>query len=174
MLISELMVHELPGEAQMTRRLLTRITDDSLSWQPSSDLHTIGWNASHLVETMSWIPGIVTGAEWDIAPAGGEPMVLTEAKSSNELLQSFDTNVETAIAQSARCSRFSDEARLVVEDGRADYLHNEEERLHPQVDLQPFGSPSRHFIGLSAAGGSSVPFDLRRIMTCGSTSHSNA
>ena len=97
MLISELMVHELPGEAQMTRRLLARIPDDRLSWQPSSDLHTIGWNASHLVEILSWVPGIVVGAEWDIAPVGGEPLAMAEAKSSADLLQSFDINLANSI-----------------------------------------------------------------------------
>lgn len=98
MLISELMVHELPGEAQMTRRLLERIPDDKLGWKPAADLHTIGWNASHLVETMSWIPGVVCGSEWDIAPVGCEPFTMVEVKSMSELLKSFDSNVANAIA----------------------------------------------------------------------------
>lgn len=97
MTIAEQMLHELPGEAQMTRRLLERIPDEKLSWSPSSELHTIGWNASHLAEILSWVPGIVCGSEWDIAPVGGEPFVMSEATSTAELLKTFDANLAAAM-----------------------------------------------------------------------------
>lgn len=97
MLISEMIAHELPTETRMTRSLLARITDDMLGWKPSSELHTVGWNASHLAEIVGWIPGIVGGSEWDIAPVGGEPFKMFEAKSTSELLEAFDINVSMAL-----------------------------------------------------------------------------
>lgn len=46
MLISDLMIAELPGELAMTRKLLARIPDDKLDWKPQGELHTIAWNAN--------------------------------------------------------------------------------------------------------------------------------
>lgn len=37
MTIAKQMLHELPGEAQMTRRLLERIPDEKLSWSPPAN-----------------------------------------------------------------------------------------------------------------------------------------
>jgi uncharacterized damage-inducible protein DinB len=98
MLISELMIPELAAEGAMTRRVLARIPVDKLTWQPTADLHTIGWNASHLVEIVGWLPGIVAASEWDIAPVGGEPAVTAEATDVSKLLATFDDNLAKALA----------------------------------------------------------------------------
>ena len=98
MLISELMVPELATEMAMTRRVLARIPQDKLSWQPSSELHTIGWNASHLVEIVGWVPGIVALSEFDIAPVDGAAAVTAEATDLPKLLTQFDDNLAQALA----------------------------------------------------------------------------
>lgn len=107
MLISALMIPELAAEAMMTRRLLARLPADKLNWQPTAELHTIGWNASHLVEILGWVPGIVGAREWDIAPAGGEAQVAAEARDVSQLLARFD---ECLAAASAALQGVSDEA----------------------------------------------------------------
>jgi uncharacterized damage-inducible protein DinB len=97
MQIAEWMANELTEEMGMTRKLLAKIPHDKLNWQPAADLHTIGWNAAHLVEIISWVPGILTQAEWDIAPVGGEPYVTPPAESTQQLLEHFDANQRQAM-----------------------------------------------------------------------------
>ena len=97
MLISELMTAEFPKETAMTRNLLARIPDEKLEWTPPGELHSIAWNASHLVEILGWVPGIVGQSEWDIAPVGEEPYVAPAAKHSSQLLDMFDEASKTAV-----------------------------------------------------------------------------
>jgi uncharacterized damage-inducible protein DinB len=97
MLISDLMAAELPTEMAMTRRLLARIPDDKLEWQPPGGLHSIAWNAAHLVEIVGWTPGIVGQSEWDIAPAGAAPYVAPSASNVSDLLERFDAHGKTAL-----------------------------------------------------------------------------
>jgi uncharacterized damage-inducible protein DinB len=97
MLISELMTAELPNETAMTRRLLARIPDEILEWKPPGELHSVAWNANHLVEILGWVPGIVGQSEWDIAPVGEEPYVAPAVKHANQLLDMFDVANRTAV-----------------------------------------------------------------------------
>jgi uncharacterized damage-inducible protein DinB len=97
MLISELMTAELPNETSMTRRLLARIPDEKLEWKPPGELHSVAWNANHLVEILGWVPGIVGQSEWDIAPVGEEPYVAPAIKHVKELLDMFDVANRTAV-----------------------------------------------------------------------------
>jgi uncharacterized damage-inducible protein DinB len=97
MLISESMAEELAGEAAMTRKLLARIPDERLKWQPADNLHTISWNASHLVEIVGWVPGILSHSEFDIAPVGEQPYVTPEATSTRRLLETFDASLAVAL-----------------------------------------------------------------------------
>ncbi len=90
MLISELMAKDLAMETAMTRSLLSKVPSDKLSWKPTEEMHTIGWNANHLAETLSWIPGILSGSEWDIAPAGGEAYVTPDLAAEGKLVEAFD------------------------------------------------------------------------------------
>lgn len=98
MLISELMAQEFPDEAAMTRRLLARIPDDKLAWKPVDGLMSIGWNASHLLEIVGWIPGIVGQSDWDIAPVCAEPYVAPTVSQTSEVLKAFDESVQAAVA----------------------------------------------------------------------------
>ena len=97
MLISELMTAEFPNETAMTRNLLARIPDEKLEWKPPGELHSIAWNANHLVEILGWVPGIVGQSEWDIAPVGEEPYVAQAVKQSSQLLDMFDAASKTAV-----------------------------------------------------------------------------
>ena len=97
MLISELMTAELPVEMAMTRTLLARVSDDNLKWKPTDKLHTIAWNATHLVEIIGWVPGIIGESEFDIAPVGGEPNFSPEVTQASQLLARFDASCKAAI-----------------------------------------------------------------------------
>ncbi len=97
MLISELMASALVAEMGMTRNLLAKVTAETLKWSPPGDLHSIGWNATHLTEIVGWVPGVVTRAEWDITPACGEPLVTPEITRPDELLERFDAHGKRAL-----------------------------------------------------------------------------
>lgn len=98
MLISELMIPEFAAEAKMTRNLLARIPNDKLNWKPHDALHTIGWNAAHLVEIAGWVTSTVTEDSIDLAPVGAAPYVTPEVKDVGQLLITFDENVAKSLA----------------------------------------------------------------------------
>lgn len=97
MLISELMATELASEMAMTRSLLARIPDEKLEWKPSAELHSVAWNAIHLVEIVGWVPGILGQSEWDITPSGGEPYMAPTVTQASQLLDMFDRHGKAAI-----------------------------------------------------------------------------
>jgi uncharacterized damage-inducible protein DinB len=97
MLIAALMPTELVSEMAMTRKLLARVPQDKLEWQPPGDLRSIAWNAAHLVEIIGWVPGILEQSEWDIAPVGGEAYVVPEVTRPELLLEMFDKHSHSAI-----------------------------------------------------------------------------
>ncbi len=98
MTISEGMATELASEMAMTRNLLARIPDQKLGWQPTDELHTIGWNAAHLVEIVGWVPGLLDQDAFDIAPVDGPAYVTPEATQTHQLLEAFDAHAASAIA----------------------------------------------------------------------------
>lgn len=97
MLISEQMATELSAESAMTRSLLTKIPDDKLTWKAADGCQSIGWNATHLVEILGWVPGILCASEFDIAPIDGEPYVPKVAEHTSELLAGFDEALQGAL-----------------------------------------------------------------------------
>ncbi len=90
MQLSDYMLKELRSENAMTRGLLGKLTNECLTWKPEGDLHTIGWNASHLVETVGWLPGILAESEFDIAPPGQPAHTTPEVHEVGQLLEQFD------------------------------------------------------------------------------------
>jgi uncharacterized damage-inducible protein DinB len=98
MLISELMVAELVPEMAMTRGLLAKIPDDKLNWQPPGELHSIHWNACHLVEIIGWTQGIIERSEWDIAPVGGPAYVPPQVDRVSQLVAMLDDQAQKALA----------------------------------------------------------------------------
>lgn len=97
MLVSESMSAELASEGAMTRRLLARIPQEKLTWSPGEGLHTIAWNATHLIEILGWVPGILAESEFDIAPVGGQPYVSPEITEVTQALISFDQQLASAL-----------------------------------------------------------------------------
>ncbi len=96
MQLSDYMLTELRSENAMTRNLLEKLTNQSLAWKPEGDLHSIGWNASHLVETIGWLSGILAESEFDIAPPGQPPHTTPEVTDVSQLLEQFDRNAAAA------------------------------------------------------------------------------
>jgi len=87
---------EFDHEMANTRKVLERLPDDRLNWQPHPKSHTIGWNANHVADLLNWLVVTLTKPSLDIAPVGGPPYVLPKLTSRQEILELFDRNVSAA------------------------------------------------------------------------------
>ncbi len=81
--------HEMAG----TRSVIELAPDSLLPWKAHDSLHTIGWNASHLADTLSWIEVTLTDTSFDIDPPGGPKHETPVLDSTSAILESFDTNL---------------------------------------------------------------------------------
>ena len=93
---AETLLPEFDHEMANTRKVLERIPDDKLDWQPHPKSHTIGWNANHLANLPDWLVHTLATRELDIAPVGGEPYSYPKATNGREILEMFDRNVTAA------------------------------------------------------------------------------
>jgi uncharacterized damage-inducible protein DinB len=93
---AETILPEFDQEMANTRKVLERIPDEKLDWQPHPKSHTIGWNANHVADIPNWLVMVLNTRELDIAPVGGEPYVSPKLGSRPEILELFDRNVAAA------------------------------------------------------------------------------
>ena len=93
---SETILPEFDQEMANTRKVLERIPDDKLDWQPHPKSHTIGWNANHVADIPNWLVMVLTEPSLDIAPVGGERYQFPKLTSREEILDLFDRNVAAA------------------------------------------------------------------------------
>jgi uncharacterized damage-inducible protein DinB len=95
---AETVLPEFDQEMASTRKVLERIPDDKLDWQPHPKSHTIGWNANHLANLPDWLVHTVSTPSLDIAPVGGKGFELPKLAGRQEILEHFDQNVAAARA----------------------------------------------------------------------------
>jgi uncharacterized damage-inducible protein DinB len=96
MTIAETILPEFDQEMANTRKVLERLPDDKLDWQPHPKSHTIGWNANHVADIVHWLDVVLSTTSIDIAPVGGPPYELPKLASRQEILDLFDRNVAAA------------------------------------------------------------------------------
>jgi uncharacterized damage-inducible protein DinB len=96
MTVAETLLPEFDHEMANTRKVLERLPDDKLDWQPHPKSHTIGWNANHVADIVNWLVTVLTKPELDIAPVGGPRYELPKLTSRQAILDLFDRNVEAA------------------------------------------------------------------------------
>jgi uncharacterized damage-inducible protein DinB len=87
---------EFDQEMASTRRVLERVPEDKLNWQPHPKSHTIGWNANHLAEIPSWVVETLGKTALDIAPSGAPPYQSPKLARRGDILAEFDKNVAAA------------------------------------------------------------------------------
>jgi uncharacterized damage-inducible protein DinB len=93
---AETLLPEFDQEMASTRKVLERIPDEKLDWQPHPKSHTIGWNANHVADILNWLVMVLSTPSMDVAPVGGEPYAIPKLGSRREILELFDRNVEAA------------------------------------------------------------------------------
>jgi len=109
MAINEALLPEFDNEAATTRRVLERVPEEKFDWKPHEKSFSMGDLASHVANLVSWTVLTINQDAFDMNPTGGEPVKSPGAKSSEELLATFDRNVAEARAALAAAS----DARLM-------------------------------------------------------------
>lgn len=84
--------HEMSG----TRAILERVPDSLLDWKAHETLNSVGWVASHVVDTISWAEVILTETSFDIAPPNGPPHETPMLGSAAEMVPGFDKHLSVA------------------------------------------------------------------------------
>ena len=93
---SQLILPEFDDEMRRTRVILEHVPADKLDWKLSDDFKTIGWNANHLADCISWTPVILQESEFDIHPPGQPPHDTPDLKDVAAIISSFDSAVSAA------------------------------------------------------------------------------
>ncbi len=114
---------EFDMEMANTRKVLERIPDDRLDWQPHPKSHTIGWNANHVADLLNWLLQILKTPSLDIAPVGGPPYILPQLATRQEILELFDWNVAAAQSHQRGHGPGRGQRVDVVTRGHADFHH---------------------------------------------------
>ncbi|MGC4102520.1 DinB family protein [Ferruginibacter sp.] len=87
-------IAELQHEAALTKKMLERVPFDKKDWKPHERSTTVGRLATHIAEITIWISRIMNADEFNFATA---PFKAYTASSTEELLEIFETNLQTAI-----------------------------------------------------------------------------
>lgn len=90
----EVFKRELEQEAQITRKMLSIVPDDSYDWQPHVKSMTISRLASHVAEIFSWISMILKTDELDFATGEMPPQFY----NTENVLAYFEANYACAKA----------------------------------------------------------------------------
>lgn len=89
--IIDLFAKELEQEAIITRKMLERIPDDKLGWQPHEKSMTIKRLATHIAELPTWIGMTLTTDELDFSD---NPYTPVDVNTTAELLAYFEKCLE--------------------------------------------------------------------------------
>ena len=154
---------EFDQEMASTRKVLERIPDDKLDWQPHPKSHTIGWNANHLADIPNWVVvtlgapslghradrrGTVPIAEADHPPGDPRPLRPERGRGPRRHRGGDGRGDGTA---------------LVAAPGGATALHHAEGDDDPELRPQPLDPPPRDPLRLSPPERHSRSGDVRAV-----------
>jgi uncharacterized damage-inducible protein DinB len=91
---NEPMIAELKHEAATTRRLLERVPQDSLQWQPHEKSMTLGRLAAHIASLPRLLVAALTLDEYDTNDLKAHS---PSAESVSSILEAFDKNIAEAL-----------------------------------------------------------------------------
>ena len=93
MKLTELILGELQQEAATTRKMLERVPEAALAWQPHEKSMSLGRLASHVAGLFgTWLTASLSQDEFDLADS-----LPLNAESVSDILEAFDRNVASAI-----------------------------------------------------------------------------
>ena len=94
--IIPMLLKELDEEAQTTRKMLGRIPNDKLDWQPHQKSMTIRRLATHIAELPSWVSMTILTDHLDFAAS---PYIPTPVSNSADLLALLEKSLAEAKAE---------------------------------------------------------------------------
>ena len=92
---------EFDRECSTTRKVLSRVPADKLSWRPHAKSYSLGQLAQHIASLPHWIAGSLLPGEFDMAKGGGD-FSPKEAASVEAVLKTFDESAAAAKAAMAQ------------------------------------------------------------------------
>lgn len=92
---------EFDRECSTTRKVLSRVPADKLSWKPHPKSYSLGQLAQHIASLPHWIAGSLLPGEFDMAKGGGD-FSPKEAASVEAVLKTFDESAAAAKAAMAQ------------------------------------------------------------------------
>ncbi len=97
----QLLLKEMDQEAQITRRMLSRVPDDKFDWQPHPRSMTIRQLATHIAELPTWVSLSLTTNGIDFATTPYNPAILNTAE---ELMASLEQSLADGRNQLAQAT----------------------------------------------------------------------
>src|SRR6185295_10640078 len=98
MALIEAMLPEFDHEMANTRKTLERVPEDKFDWKPHEKSFSMGRLANHLAFLPNWAVSVVNQDSIDVAPVGEPPLRAPEAKTTQEMLENFDSAIAAARA----------------------------------------------------------------------------
>lgn len=95
MLIKDLLLPEFDQEMAATRRMLERVPEDRLEWQPHPKSMTLQALLSHVVNIPTWVPFTLDHAELDMMPEG-KPWTTPQQTVRETWMATFEASVAAA------------------------------------------------------------------------------
>lgn len=96
MAIKDAFIAELKHEASLTKKMLEKVPVEKKDWKPHEKSMSLGRLATHIAETIKWISNIRHIDDFDFARDFNFKQHV--AASQDELLQLFQTNLDSAIS----------------------------------------------------------------------------
>ncbi len=98
--MKQLIVGDALHELNVTRRILERLPEEHMSWQPHSKSMTLGGLATHLINLLNWQIAILLQPEFDLSAV---PVRREALQRREEVLEEFDANVAKLEKLLAEC-----------------------------------------------------------------------
>jgi len=98
--VKQLIVGDALHELNVTRRILERLPEEHMAWQPHSKSMTLGGLATHLINLLNWQIAILLQPEFDLSAV---PVRREALQRREEVLEEFDANVAKLEKLLAEC-----------------------------------------------------------------------
>lgn len=95
--IIPMLLDELEQEAQTTRKMINRIPNDKLDWQPHAKSMTIRQLATHIVELPSWVIMTILTDHLDFATSPYSPTPISNSADLLALLEKSLADAKTGL-----------------------------------------------------------------------------